>query len=192
MFGELHLFRPQGCPMDALAAGLVGGSVADGGLDNNQGRLVGDFLGFLDGLGDPFQVVVAILYFLHMPAVGFIAFAHIFRKGDFRSAVDGDVVAVVKHDQLAQLQVAGQRSCFRSHPFHVAAIPQDHVSVVIHNGVAGLVEAGGQMGLGNGQPYRIAHPLPQRAGGHLHPRSFKVFRVAGGFGAPLAELLDVL
>lgn len=146
----------------------------------------------MDGLGDPFQVVVAVVYLLHVPAVGFIAFAHIFRKGDFRSAVDGDVVAVVEHDQLAQLQVAGQRSCFGSHPLHVAAIAQDHVGVVIHNGVAGLVEAGGQMGLGNRQPNRVTHPLPQRAGGDLYPRSFKVFRVAGGFGSPLAKLLDVL
>lgn len=56
----------------------------------------------------------------------------------------------------------------------------------------GLVEAGSQVRLGGGQAHGVGNALAQGAGGHLHALGQEVLGVAGGLGAPLAELLQVL
>ena len=88
--------------------------------------------------------------------------------------------------------MAGQGGRLTGHALLVAAVAHDHVSEVIHQGVAGLVEAGRQVRFGDRQTHGVGDALSQGACGHLNPGGLEGFRVAGGFGAPLAELLDVL
>ena len=127
-----------------------------------------------------------------MPAVGLVAFQHVLGEGHARIPVNGDVVVVVEGDQLAQLQMPRQGTGLRGHPLLVAAVPHDHVGVVIHDGAVRSIESGGQVGLRNGQTHGIGHPGSQRTCGHLHTGGFKGFRMPRGFRAPLTELLDVL
>ena len=55
-----------------------------------------------------------------------------------------------------------------------------------------LAESGAQRLFGDGEADRIRDPLAKRAGGGLDPAGMAVFRVAGGLGAPLAEVPDLV
>lgn len=168
------------------------GAEADRGVDLDERRLVGHGLGRLDGLLDGGVVVVAVLDDLHVPAVGLVALLHVLGERDVGAAVDGDLVIVVQHDELAEAQVAGQRRGLRGHALLQAAVAADDVRVVVHDVEAVLVELGGQVLLGNGQPHGVRDALAQRARGHLDAGRAEVLRVAGRLGAPLAELLELV
>ena len=88
--------------------------------------------------------------------------------------------------------MAGQGAGFRSDALLVAAITHHHIGVVIHEGGAGLVELGGQVGFSDRQTHGVGDAGAQGAGGHFHAGGFKGFGVTGRLGAPLAELLDVV
>lgn len=64
--------------------------------------------------------------------------------------------------------------------------------VVVNDLGVGLVEARRQVGLGHGQADGVTDALAQGAGGHLDTVRQEVLGVAGGGGAPLAELLQVV
>ena len=76
-----------------------------------------------------------------MPVIGFEALRYIFGKAQIRGAVERDQVVVIQHDQLAQLQRAGQRAALVGDALHQVAIPADHVCVVIDDlGLACVVD----------------------------------------------------
>ena len=87
--------------------------------------------------------------------------------------------------------MAGQGAGLGGHAFLVTAITHDHVGVVINELGVGLVVLGGQVSFGNRQTDGTGDAGAEGPGGYLYPGGFKGFRVAGGVGAPLAELLDV-
>lgn len=186
------LVLAQGGAVHVVGVGLVGGAIADQGGHLDERRLVGDGLGGGDGIAQAVQVVVAVLDVLHVPALSLVAGGNVLGEGDLGVAVDGDAVVIVQDDELAQAPVAGQRGGLRGDALHVAAVAHDHVGVVVHELHAGLVEASGQVLLGEGQAHGIGDALPQGAGGDLHAGGEEVLGVTGGLGAPLAELLQVL
>ena len=102
-------------------------SCAASGVHLDEGRLVGDRLGGLDGLADALQVGVAVLDVLHVPAERLEACGHVLGERDLGVAVDGDPVVVVQRDQLAQAPVPRQRARLVGDALHVAAIAQDAI-----------------------------------------------------------------
>ena len=73
--------------------------------------------------------------------------------------------------------------------FHQAAVADEAIGAVIHQGLA---EAGGHHAFGQGHADGIGETLAERAGGGLDARVFAVFRMPGGNRVQLAEPLDVL
>ena len=112
--------------------------------------------------------------------------------GDVRHrnlAVDRDVVVVPKNDQLRQLLTARKPDGFLADAFHEAAVTGDDVGVVILHLAA---ETRAQHFFGHGHAHGGRKTLTQRAGRRFDALGVTVFRVAGGLGAPLAEILDLV
>src|SRR5688572_12308061 len=63
--------------------------------------------------------------------------------------------------------------------------------MVVDDGVAGPVEAGGEGGLGDRHPDAVGKTLSERTGRDLHPRRVSAFRVTRRPGTELAEALDL-
>jgi hypothetical protein len=106
--------------------------------------------------------------------------------------VDRDAVVVVQGDQLAQAPVGGQGGGLVADALHHAPVAEDAVGVVVDDLGVGLVEARGQVGLGDGQADGVADALAEGAGRHLDTGGDEVLRVAGGLRAPLTERLEVV
>ena len=146
---------------------------------------------FFDGFADSFQIV-AVGNFQRLEAEGLHPFLHVFRKGDIRAAFDGDVVAVVQDDQLAQAQRACQREGFRGDAFHHAAVAAEDEGVMVNDGIFGLVEYGCQMSFGHCHADGHGHAGTQGARRSFYADGVAVFGMARRQGAVLAELLHVV
>ena len=163
---------------------------ADDGAHHDQGG-PGIGLGAVDGRGDGVHVL-AVLDLLHVPAVGLVALHRVLAQGELDLALDGDVVAVIDEDELAQAQRGGQGARLAGDALHHAAVAHQAVGVVVHHREARAVELGGQVLFGHGHAHGVGNALAQRAGGRLHAHGVAVLRVAGGLGVELAEVLQVL
>ena len=99
---------PSAAPCALPVFILVRRRVADDGAQRDERRLVGDCLG---GLHCFFYAdhVLAALDDLHVPAVGRVAGRGVLAQRDVGVVLDGDLVVVVEHDQVAELLGAGQR-----------------------------------------------------------------------------------
>jgi len=78
------------------------------------------------------------------------------------------------------------------HALHHAAVAQEHVGVVIDDGVAGTVERLGEPALGERHAHGVGHSLAQGPRGGLDSEMGFPLRVAGRLGAELAEISDFL
>jgi hypothetical protein len=107
-------------------------------------------------------------------------------------AGEGDVVLVVEGDQLAEPEVAGQRGRLHRDALHQVAVGAEDVGSVVDDRVVGPVVAGGEVGLGEGEPDGVGEPLAERAGGDLDAGGVAALGVAGRLRAQLAEGLDLL
>ena len=177
-------------PMGARRSGLGGRAPADDGAAGDQGRFLRFRLGGLQGRGDGLRIVA--VHALDMPVVSFETLGHIFTEGQAGLPVDGDLVVIVKGDQAGEAQMAGQGAGLVSDSFLQAAVPQEHIGMMIDHLVTGTVETRGQPTLGQCQPHGIGNTLPQRAGGHLHAGRVPGLRVAGRFAVQLAEIPQFL
>src|SRR5690606_10637175 len=84
----------------------------------------------------------------------------------------------------------GERSGLVADAFHQIAVATDGVGVVV---AKRGTEAAAQESLGDGHPHAVTDSLAQRPGGDLDPGGVVArFGVAGGDGAPLTEVLEVV
>ena len=101
------------------------------------------------------------------------------------------MVLIVKIDQLAELQMAGERSSLLGDAFHQIAIAADPIGVVIDNLVAGPVERAASHA--SAMPSRRrSETLPQRSGGDFDARRVTALRMPRGLASPLAEALQLI
>jgi len=126
---------------------------------------------------------------LHVPAAGTEAGGLVVRHGQRGRAVDGDGVVVEEQDQLAELEVPGERDGLMADALHQAAVAGEHVGVVVHQLRPELRR---QDALAKRQADRVADALAERAGRGLDPVGVLVFRVPRRLAADLAEALDLL
>ena len=129
---------------------------------------------------------------LHVPAVGLEARADVLGEGEVGGAVDGDVVVVVEDDELAELQVAGERGGLAADALHHVAVAGEDVGEVVHHARAVTVERGAEEALGDGHADGVGEALAERTGGGLDAGRVPVLGVAGRLAAPLAERLQVV
>ena len=190
--GGFDFVSSQGRTVDASSILLIGRTVANGGSDFNQRRLIGDGFGSFDGFCDRVKIGIALFHMLHVPAIGLESLGNIFGEGNIGGTVDGNMVVVIQGNQLSQTQVPGQGAGFSRNPFHIATVTQNHIGVVVHQIAVRLIETTGKMGFRHGQADRIGNALPEGTGGDFHTRSLKVLRVTGGARFPLPKLLDVV
>ena len=99
------------------------------------------------------------------------------------------MVVVVDADELAEPEVAGQRSCLVTDAFHEVTVAHDHErEVVAHVGAV----PGPQVGLGRGHADGVGDALPERAGGDLDARGVTELGMARRLRAELPERLEVV
>ena len=169
---------------------FVGASVADMRSDRNQRWPSGFFASFIQRLLQCLQIV-AVINPLDMPAVSHKSTGAVFGKCDIRITFDGNVIIIVKIDQLSQAQVPRQRSRLMGDTFHEIPITDNAVGKMVHYVMTGSIKAFSQVAFGQSHAYAIGKALSQRAGGGLHPRCEPVFGMAGCLAAPLAEILKL-
>ena len=170
---------------------LVWTAPADVSADNDQRRPLGDALRVRDRRIDRVEIV-AVGDVLDMPAVGFEALRRVVREGEVGGPVDSDAIVVVESDQLAELQVTGERGGFVRDALHQVAVGRQKVRVVIDDRVPRPVEQRRQLRLGNRHADGVARALPERSCRCFDARRDAVLGVARRAAAPLPELLDVL
>ena len=170
---------------------LVWTAPADVSADNDQRRPLGDALRVRDRRIDRVEIV-AVGDVLDMPAVGFEALRRVVREGEVGGPVDSDAIVVVESDQLAELQVTGERGGFVRDALHQVAVGRQKVRVVIDDRVPRPVEQRRQLRLGDRHADGVARALPERSCRCFDARRDAVLGVARRAAAPLPELLDVL
>ena len=173
--------------MDRIAARLVGRAEPDHRLHRDQRRLARLSPGRRDGRVKRLAVVAVAP--LDVPAAGLEARGHILGEADRGRAVDGDVVVVIQHDQLAQAQMARKADGFLPDAFLQAAVAGEDIGVMIDQIVTELCR---QPPFRQCHAHRRGQTLAQRAGRRLDPLGMAVFRVARRDGSPLAEVPDLL
>src|SRR6185369_3715074 len=125
----------------AVRAGRIltlGAAVGDVGGGDNDRRLAGFCLGGGNGGND--LVVVVAVNFLYVPAAGGEAPFNILGPGQIGFSLDGDAVAVVDVDQVAQLEVTGQGRRLVADSFLETAITKQCVYMMVDRLEIGSVE----------------------------------------------------
>ena len=184
--GVGDLVVEQGVAVAVGVAFLAARALRDLGLAGDEGRtvLAG---GPLHGRGDLARMVA--VDFLHGPAIGLEAGELVAGLGDRSFPVDGGVVVVEQHGQLGQLEATGDRGGLVADAFHQAAVAGDHPGAVVDKVVT---EARSQVAFGHGHADGGGDALAQRTGGGFNAGGVAVLRVAGGVGAPLTEVADLV
>ena len=91
---------------------------------------------------------------------------------------NGNMVIIVDHDEISQLQMAGRASCFTGNTLHGTSIAKETISMIVDQVELGLVERCSSLGLGNGKTDSIGETLTERPGSHFNPRSIVSFWMA--------------
>ena len=189
--GGLDFIVTQRRTVAIMAAAQVGRAVTDDGLGADQGGLVIDRPGFVNGLVDGSRIMTVYIA-NHVPAIGLETLGCIVGEPAFDVAVDRNTVVVPEGRQLAQPQGSGQRTGFVGDTFHHAAITHKHKGVVVDDVVAVTVELTGHHLFGNRHADGIGDALPQRASGGLHTWRIAILGMTRGFGMQLTEVLQIV
>lgn len=130
-----------------------------------------------------------------MPAVGGVAGGDVLGEGDGGVVLDGDLVVVVDHHQIAQLLGARQRGRLGSDALLQVAVGGDDVDVVIERAGTGggvRIEQAALAAGGHRHADRGGQTLAERAGGDLDAVGVPELGVARGQRAPLAQVLQIV
>ena len=135
--------------------------------------------------------VFAVCHLLYRPAVRFKALADVFCEREVRAALNRDLVAIVKQNQLTKAKVAGERRGFRSDAFHEAAVAGERIGVVIDNRESFAVELGGKARFRHRHADCSRNSLPKRASRGFHAVRMAELRMTRRFAAPLTEVFEL-
>ncbi len=185
--------------MDLLHALQVRQWPTDDGLEVDQRRLVGDLLGGHDRVVELLDVLGVVrptrgpVNLTHVPAIGLVALRDILAEGDLGVTLDGDLVVVVDHDEVAQFLGTRQRGGLGLDTLLHAAVAEDRVHEVVEGAVAGGVRVV-QTPLASGRHRhtdRVADAGAERAGGALDEPGVPELRMTRRERAEGAQGLDV-
>ncbi len=136
--------------------------------------------------------IVAVGHALDVPAVTLEPFRRVVREGEVGVPFDGDVILVVEPDQLAELQVARERTRLVRNPLHQVAVGRDEIREMIDDVVAGAVEERRELRFGDRHADHVARALTERSRRRFHARRVPELRMPGSLASPLAEPADVV
>ena len=159
--------------------------------DHQERRLLGVRFRLLDRRVDCVDIV-AVFHGEHVPPVGLETLGHVLGEAERGGAVEGDIVAVIEADQLAQTKVTGERRGLGGDALHHVAIRSEHIGEVVHDRLFRAIVARAQMRLGHRQADAGGQALAQRSGGDLDAGREPILRVPGRLAAPLPERLEIL
>ena len=86
------------------------------------------------------------------------------RKSYFCISFNGNVIVVIDINQAAQMEVAGDRSCFRTDSLHHITVTANHINIVIEKFKSRFAVPVSQPLLGDAHTYTICESLAERAG----------------------------
>src|SRR5206468_5908383 len=124
------LLGPERLPVRLGRPGALGGSLADHGVAADEAGFVRYRLRGSDRAVNRFDVV-AVDVGDHVPAVGFEALGRVVSEPTLYLAVNGDLVVVVKGDQLAQSECSCERAGLVPDSLHQAAVADRHTGTVV-------------------------------------------------------------
>ena len=200
LLGRGELFAAERGAVDLAAVLLAGGRPADDRLEDDDRGLVGDALGFLDGVVQLLHVLDVLARLLpvdglHVPVVGLVALRDILGQSDVRVVFDRDLVRVIDDDEVAQLLVSSERGCLARHTLFKVAVGGDDVDEVVEGRLAGRclrVEQTSLVPCCVGETNRGCQALAERSRRDLHTLRVAVLGVTGGERSPRAERLQVI
>ncbi len=181
--------------MDLTGVLLLGGRVTDDGAQRDDRGLGGLGLRSQERgveLLDVFDVFARLgpVHALGVPAVGLVALENVFSERDVGVVLDGDMVLVIDHHEVAQFLVPGQGGSLRGHAFLEVAVGGNDPDGVVERAGPGRrigVEQATHPALGVGEAHRGGQTLTQRPSGDFHALGVLVFRVSGGQRTPGAQ-----
>jgi hypothetical protein len=122
-----------------------------------------------------------------VPAIRLEALRRVVRERDRRVAVDGDVVVVVHHDEVAQAQMARERRGLVRDPLHEAAVAHDAEHASARRRELGAREARVGHARGEREADRVAEALTERTRRGLDARREAVLGMARCAAVQLTE-----
>ena len=175
-FSLLHTLSDDGVALDELWLSVVGclGS-SDGSLDN---------------------IKVVTINVVSLPSVSIVTLDDVLGLSVLSHLVEGDLVGIVKDDQVIELLVSSEASGLRGDTLLEATISGKSVDVVVEESVfLSVVDGGSHLG-GSGHTNSVSNTLSKRTSGGLNTRGgvlgVRELRVTRGHGVMLTEVLDFL
>ncbi len=190
LLGRRDLLGTQCLAMGGLGAGLGRGAEANHGLAADHRRPLQFALGLASGLRD--RLAVLTIHALHMPAIGLEALGRVIGEPALNLAVDRNAVVVVEHDELAELECAGQRAGFVRNAFHEAPIAAKYPGVMVDDRQFGPVEVRRENLFGQRHADAVGEPLSERPGRGLDAHGDVVLGMAGRAATELAEIAQLI
>ena len=175
----------------ARCGALLGGALSDIRMHDDQRGVIELLLCFIERGTDRVDVL-SVRNVQHLPAVGGEARADVLGEGGIGAALDGDLVAVVNGDKLAEPHGAGKGSRFGHNALHHAAVADERRGVIIENGIAVAVKNCGKMPFCHSHADGHSKALTERAGGSLNAGGMGIFRMPRSSASELAEGLDIV
>lgn len=169
------------------AGTLKKGAESDGSAELDHRWLISDLLALLDGGLNGLEVVVSVADGDAVPSVCLHALVDILSEGAVGVSVNGDSVVIIDGNQVAELQVAGERSSLRGDTLHVASISHEDVCVVVDELETWLVKLGTGLALSNGKTNSVGETLSKWTGGDLDTWSIVGFRVTWSSGVDVLK-----
>ena len=191
LLGELDLFLAERSAVGGGVVLLVRAAEADVRGQDHERWPVGDRLRLLERGLDPLERGVD-LEPVHRPSVRLEARPHVVVEGEIRRSLDRDRVVVVDPDQLAEAEVAGERSGLARDSLLHVAVAGDEERVVVDDLLRRPVERRREVGFGEREADGVADALAERSGRDLDPDGVAELGVPGRPALPLPELLDVV
>ena len=190
LFCEFHFLFAEGRAVGFKGVLFMGRAIAEVGPHHDDGRPFGIFPGGTKGLLDCTQVV-AVIDRLDVPAVGLEPFRAVLSKGEICACGKGDMIVVIKTDELPELEMSGKRGGFVGDAFHQIAVTGKDIGEVVDDLETGTVVATGQIPFRHGQTHAVSETLAERSRRDFHPGRMSPLRMAGGMASPLPELSDL-
>lgn len=91
-----------------------------------------------------------------------------------------DVVIVIHHDEISQLQMARRAGSLAGDTFHSTPVSEEAECVIVDKLETRLVEFGSSVSLGNGKANSIGKTLTKRTRGHFDTRCILSFWMSRG------------
>ena len=174
--GLLHALTDDGVALDELGLAIVGG------LGGGDGSLNGIEVVAIDVIGLPSVSLITLEDVLGLSVLGHL--------------VEGDLVGVVKDDEVVELLVGGEGGGLGGDTLLEAAITGEGEDVVTEDlVVVGVVDGLGHL-LGDGKTDGVGDALSEGTGGALNAGGGVLgvgeLGVAGGHGVVLTEVLELI